>query len=705
MPQPARNGFEPFVVLPAWCMFSATFLYTTYPEYGEKAQHVMSRVWTDSSPAAMEEAKQLSNQVLDTVLRSQLSTFFLGTLMVSVYALVTLVTKVVFLGRLTVIETQRLNERLMMFVLLKVVFFGAVVNPTYKEVGTWATWFFAMGYLKMFVGLAGDRCEALLSSPSSTTFQHLRCMALLGGILAHVCGWMADYVSVLQGEQARLSSAVLWLFDGATIIVEATHGIIKYGVHALERWRSLQAEKRGEMGCGPWEWQGTFLYHLELGTDLLLHSLTLGHYLHLWLLHGLRFQLIDMVLFLDVRYMAVVIWRRLRGYRRYRRLTALVQHSFPDAAAEQLEGAECAICMERMAAAKVLPCRHVFHVPCLRAWLQQSRAGVFSCPMCRASLLGDDGMGTGGRGWAAAHAGWGSHLQGNGHPVHALREASATEEAAAADEGQAGEQEPEREVEPVGAMLVALATTLAAASNTAVAAHAPLGNGSGAGGGLDGEDERALAAGLWAAAQLRQQLPEEQGRAGAGEESLSGQPGTQQRPAGSSPLADSMAAFERLWNSGPAGDDSPAGCSAGRAAALSSHHHRGSPPLDQCRRDPSVAPGAGACAAASTASLGGVAGRGDTTAADEAAVEGAEQPAEQVTVAAMTASIAARSLMTASRAMSQLTRSVGRQGYSMDVDEPGEDGEVVDQPPPTTSQVRSGARASRHHYQLRARPK
>ena len=87
----------------------------------------------------------------------------------------------------------------------------------------------------MFVGLAGDRCEALLSSPSSTPFQHLRCMALLGGILAHVCGWMADYVTVLQGEQARLSSAVLWLFDGATIIVEATHGIIKYGELGGER--------------------------------------------------------------------------------------------------------------------------------------------------------------------------------------------------------------------------------------------------------------------------------------------------------------------------------------------------------------------------------------------------------------------------------------------------------------------------------------
>ena len=102
----------------------------------------------------------------------------------------------------------------------------------------------------MFVGLAGDRCEALLSSPSSTPFQHLRCMALLGGILAHVCGWMADYVSVLQGEQARLGSAVLWLFDGATIIVEATHGIIKYGESGGERLVDL--------GCvvTVWLWDG-----------------------------------------------------------------------------------------------------------------------------------------------------------------------------------------------------------------------------------------------------------------------------------------------------------------------------------------------------------------------------------------------------------------------------------------------------------------
>lgn len=81
----------------------------------------------------------------------------------------------------------------------------------------------------MFVGLAGDRCEALLSSPSSTPLQHLRCLALLLGILVNTVSWMADHVALLGDDRAKLSSAALWLFDGATVVVEASHGIVKYG--------------------------------------------------------------------------------------------------------------------------------------------------------------------------------------------------------------------------------------------------------------------------------------------------------------------------------------------------------------------------------------------------------------------------------------------------------------------------------------------
>lgn len=120
-----------------------------------------------------------------------------------------------------------------------------------RDVGAWAAWFLMMGYFKMFVGLAGDRCEALLSSPASTPLQHLRCLALLLGILAHVAGWMADYVRDpgRWAEGGGLSAAALWLFDGATVVVEATHGTIKYGEWAAGG-RSLVCGWRGSgMHC------------------------------------------------------------------------------------------------------------------------------------------------------------------------------------------------------------------------------------------------------------------------------------------------------------------------------------------------------------------------------------------------------------------------------------------------------------------------
>lgn len=50
------------------------------------------------------------------------------------------------------------------------------------------------------------------------------------------------------------------------------------------------------------------------------------------------------------------------------------------------DDAECAICRDKLSAAKQLPCGHLFHLPCLRAWLQQSGHENFKCPICRRAL-------------------------------------------------------------------------------------------------------------------------------------------------------------------------------------------------------------------------------------------------------------------------------------------------------------------------------
>lgn len=40
--------------------------------------------------------------------------------------------------------------------------------------------------------------------------------------------------------------------------------------------------------------------------------------------------------------------------------------------------------------AKVLPCSHMYHLACLREWLQQGAGIAFTCPMCRANLMVED---------------------------------------------------------------------------------------------------------------------------------------------------------------------------------------------------------------------------------------------------------------------------------------------------------------------------
>ncbi len=45
-----------------------------------------------------------------------------------------------------------------------------------------------------------------------------------------------------------------------------------------------------------------------------------------------------------------------------------------------------AVCIAPQAA-KVLPCGHIYHLGCLRDWLQQSGTDNFTCPICRTPLF------------------------------------------------------------------------------------------------------------------------------------------------------------------------------------------------------------------------------------------------------------------------------------------------------------------------------
>lgn len=73
--------------------------------------------------------------------------------------------------------------------------------------------------------------------------------------------------------------------------------------------------------------------------------------------------------------------RRIEAYMRYRRLTANMNERFPAPSEEQLSETDkiCIICREEMTVetGRLLPCAHVFHLDCLRMWLQRQQVGTY----------------------------------------------------------------------------------------------------------------------------------------------------------------------------------------------------------------------------------------------------------------------------------------------------------------------------------------
>jgi E3 ubiquitin-protein ligase synoviolin len=91
--------------------------------------------------------------------------------------------------------------------------------------------------------------------------------------------------------------------------------------------------------------------------------------------YGLPFHLIR-----DVYAAYFSFQRKLTSFIKYLQLVRNLDSRFPNASAEELEHAgDCLVCRERMEIGKKLPCGHVFHLDCLKSWLQHQQ----SCPLCR----------------------------------------------------------------------------------------------------------------------------------------------------------------------------------------------------------------------------------------------------------------------------------------------------------------------------------
>ncbi|XWS36947.1 hypothetical protein CRYUN_Cryun19dG0001500 [Craigia yunnanensis] len=361
------------------------------------------------------------NHALELLLGSYSTVALLANFVLNVFILLILSLKTVFFSEFYPSETRKLVERLINYVIYKGTFLPLVIPPTVFQAGLWSIWLTIICCLKMFQALARDRLERLNASPSATPWAYFRVFSVFLFVLSFnffcsvsifvACpsdhqrnnGKMGDgkyYWSLYNivkssytnnlvywiGHRSKGPQHKIWLsfvlyktlnssmflllfFEPLSIAFETMQAILVHGfqlleisLHSVGNSADCQRAKLFDLSAAGsfWEWKGILIRNLGFFLDMATLLMALGHYVLIWWLHGMAFHLVDAVLFLNIRALLSAIVKQIRAY-----------------------DDECAICREPMAKAKKLHCNHLFHLSCLRSWLDPGLNKVYSCPTCR----------------------------------------------------------------------------------------------------------------------------------------------------------------------------------------------------------------------------------------------------------------------------------------------------------------------------------
>ncbi|CAN1265354.1 E3 ubiquitin protein ligase RIN2 [Linum perenne] len=290
-----------------------------------------------------------ANNALGQLLDSYATAGLLANFLFNVFILINLCLKSIFFVDLYPSETRKLAERLVNYVIYKGTFLPLVIPPTVFQVGLWLVWLTIMCSLKMFQALARDRLERLNASPSA-----------------------------LPSTYFRVYSALLFVLsvDLFCIAFETMQAMLVHGFQLLDIWHHHSAGDSANcqrfkffdsLRAGSlWEWKGTLTRNVGFALDMATLLMALGHYALL-----------------------SAIIKRVKGFIKLRMALGALHAALPDATSDELRAYddECAICREPMARAKRLHCSHLFHLPCLRSWLDQGLNDMYSCPTCRKPLF------------------------------------------------------------------------------------------------------------------------------------------------------------------------------------------------------------------------------------------------------------------------------------------------------------------------------
>ncbi|XP_022995635.1 E3 ubiquitin protein ligase RIN2-like [Cucurbita maxima] len=338
-----------------------------------------------------------AGRVIDLLLSSYVTVGLLANFALNVFVLLMLFLKTIFFVELYSSESRKLVERLVNYIIYKGTFLPLVVPPTKYHAALWSIWLAVLCSLKMFQALARDRLERLNASPSATSWTYFRVYSVL--LLVLFVDLSGIRFCLMIYRTLGLPLFLLLFFEPLSIAFETLQAILVHGFQLLDIWLHHSAENCSNCQISKffnmtiagslWELKGSLIRNLGFFLDMATLLMALGHYVHIWRLHGMTFNLVDAVLFLHIRALLSAIIKRIRVFMKLMKALGALHAALPNATPEELQAYddECAICREPMAKAKKLNCNHLFHLACLRSWLDQGLNEYYSCPTCRKPLF------------------------------------------------------------------------------------------------------------------------------------------------------------------------------------------------------------------------------------------------------------------------------------------------------------------------------
>ena len=294
---------------------------------------------------------------------SKLSFLICGNMILATALLVGRVSKSLFLGQLREAELETLIEKAK-YTIAETCF---ALTMFRSELSPFILFLFGvLLFLKSFHWLGKSRFEYLEQVIPMSNWTYIRFTSLL--ITLAIFDIVLTYLIANYVFKNGKSVLILFGFEFGVLIISIFSLSCRYGLFVLDNRFTNGLPSKG-------------LYVMIL--DVFCEAVRCVTYLSFF---GLLFRFYGMPIHL-LREVVIAIsqfHKKITSLIKYLHLTANLDQRFEDASSEEMTSAgDCLICREVMETGKKLPCSHVFHLDCLRMWLQHQQ----SCPLCRSVFI------------------------------------------------------------------------------------------------------------------------------------------------------------------------------------------------------------------------------------------------------------------------------------------------------------------------------